>query len=169
MKTANDLVATNGDGTTPLMATVREWLEEIRAPMREKLLELDERELAISNELGEIREARREIKRLLGDVKPGPKKGSKVRVVPATPEAKQEERLAFVRKFVDDRADELGEFTWTNLFDAIKASGIGDGIGQKSVKAAVLEMHSRGILTAVRRTIGGGIVYAPVREEAPVG
>lgn len=138
---------------------VRGQLTALAAPLENELRSIDAQIKALSEELDELREARRDVAFVLVRLNPSLAKPKKKRGWAPRGGTRAPEILDFIESHNGDFADGI---IYTKLFGAMKAEGI--AIGKDKVKAGVLELHESGVLRLDRKTMGGGNSYKLVGD-----
>lgn len=143
-------------------STLDERLKELAAPLRDEVerrtAELVEIDATRDQLLAELRQLKGALDRLLPALKKTHKRGSTSnngRLV-------SDERVAEIQRFVEEHKEFHDGFVAGPLARAINLSG--DPVGKDTVRKAVLVMHDRGLVRAVRKTVGGGTLYKLVGQ-----
>ena len=140
-----------------------EALKDLLAPVHALDARLLERETELRKELDEVKKERTKLRGVLRAIEPGqaPKRrrGSATDNGHAVSDQRVDEILRFIQAHRDNYKD---GFVAGPLARDINLSG--DPVGKDTVRKAVLVLHDRGIVRAVRKTVGGGTLYQLVGQ-----
>jgi hypothetical protein len=157
-----------------LAVEVRKRLEDVSAPLRTQLAQLDERLDEIGKEAKQLQELRREITSVLGKLDPQPKQpkqqsptsnDARAAAVSSANALRAERQLLEKSDEVEDyllvHADELREgFTSNQLTDVLaKNDVVTRGISVKSMRTILERLRDKGVVRHDQVVRGGGMRF----------
>jgi len=151
--------AVSGIISTPSSSLARETRDELAAivgPLRERRRAIEARLSTLDREASELRAARRDVDSVLSKLDPSDAPKPKA----PTANGNDEQKIAAVRRFVDEHADALAEgFTIEALLRQMNEAGVEPKMSSQKARVAVEALRDEGVVRADRVVKGGGMRF----------